>query len=102
VLIGLAIVVNEIVQPLLIPGLLGEWRWRSRKTWDQSLLTVEINTITTVSPMLQPHSYRNLKGVRHPRSIVTDQPQVVQPEVVSSLFVLSQGSSFKQQATSTW
>jgi len=29
------------------------------------------------------------------------QLEVVQPEVVSSLFVLGQGSSFKQQATSS-
>ena len=39
--------------------------------WDQSLLTVEINTITRV---LRPASQMSCKGRRHdyPRSIVTD------------------------------
>ena len=39
--------------------------------WDQSLMTVEINTITRV---LRPASQMSCKGRRHdyPRSIVTD------------------------------
>ncbi len=63
-------------QPVLIPDPIlasgGTPHVRSSRIWDQSLMTVRVNTITRVKAQLVQSSIRK-NAYGSPRSIVTDQ-----------------------------